>query len=155
MNNSTQQFKSRGFTLIELMIVLTIIAILVTVAIPAYKDFTVRSKITECVNGAAVAKLQISEYRQSLGDWPLSDAHASIDTPAGSSQFCVGFSNYDANTGAFTVDIDENTISDSLGDISPVFTPTELTNNIINWSCSSGTTPPANIKYLPGPCRDG
>ena len=44
----------QGFTLIELMIVIAIVAILVALAVPAYKDYTVRTKVAECINGAAV-----------------------------------------------------------------------------------------------------
>ena len=43
----------QGFTLIELMIVIAIVAILVALAVPAYKDYTVRTKVAECINGAA------------------------------------------------------------------------------------------------------
>jgi type IV pilus assembly protein PilA len=153
MKNLSPCLRTKGFTLIELMIVIAIIAILVTLAVPAYKDFTIRAKITECVNGAAVAKVQVSEYRQALGDWPISEEQAGIDSPSGSSHFCIGFSNYDSGTGAFTIDIDEAEISTGLGDVSPVYTPTARVNNIIDWGCSRGSTPAPNIKYLPGPCR--
>ena len=54
---------SKGFTLIELMIAIAIVAILLVMAVPAYQDYTIRSKIAECVNGAAVPKVAISEYR--------------------------------------------------------------------------------------------
>jgi prepilin-type N-terminal cleavage/methylation domain-containing protein len=57
---------ARGFTLIELMIAISIVAILVAFAVPAYQDYTVRSKVAECINGAAVAKVQIAEYRQAF-----------------------------------------------------------------------------------------
>jgi prepilin-type N-terminal cleavage/methylation domain-containing protein len=48
---------SKGFTLIELMIVIAIVAILVALAVPTYNDYTVRAKVGECINGAAVPKL--------------------------------------------------------------------------------------------------
>jgi prepilin-type N-terminal cleavage/methylation domain-containing protein len=60
----------QGFTLIELMIVIAIVAILVALAVPAYKDYTVRTKVAECINGAAVPKLAISEFYESMAAWP-------------------------------------------------------------------------------------
>jgi len=153
MNTKDKGLQEKGFTLIELMIVVAIVAILVALAVPAYKDYTVRSKIAECINGAAVAKIQVSEYRQALGIWPVSDVEAGIDTPSGDSQFCVGFINYDGSTGAFTIDIDEAVIATGLGDISPRYTPFDRPNNIIDWNCSRGATAGALVKYLPGPCR--
>ena len=61
---------SEGFTLIELMIVVAIVAILLAFAVPAYNNYTIRSKVADCINAVAVAKVQISEYRQTLGAWP-------------------------------------------------------------------------------------
>jgi type IV pilus assembly protein PilA len=60
-----------GFTLIELMIVVAIIGILAAIAIPAYQDYTVRSKVTELINSAGVCKTSVAEYYQSLGKTPL------------------------------------------------------------------------------------
>ncbi|MDX1459887.1 MAG: pilin [Xanthomonadales bacterium] len=145
--------RNKGFTLIELMIVVAIVAILVALAVPAYKDYTIRSKIAECINGAAIAKVQISEFRQALGAWPASDVEAGVDTPSGDSRFCVGFTYADGSPGVFTVDIDEAAIATGLGEVTPMFTPSQRSNNVIDWSCSRGTTPTANIKYLPAPCR--
>jgi len=58
----------QGFTLIELMIVVAIIGILAAIAIPAYQDYTVRSKVTEGLNLAAAAKLAVAETWQANGN---------------------------------------------------------------------------------------
>ena len=147
--------KQGGFTLIELMIVIAIVAILVAMAVPAYKDYTIRSKVAECINGAAVAKVQISEYRQTLGPWPPSAEDAGIDTPAGDSRFCNGYVNYAPGTGSFNMEIDEGVIDPSIvGEIAPLMTPEIAPSSMINWNCSRGSTAVDNIKYLPATCRD-
>ena len=57
----------KGFTLIELMIVIAIIAILAALALPAYQDYTIRAKVTEGVGLASAAKLAVAETAASLG----------------------------------------------------------------------------------------
>ena len=60
----------KGFTLIELMIVIAIVAILVALAVPAYQDYAIRAKVGECIGQGASAKLAIEEYFQSEGSLP-------------------------------------------------------------------------------------
>lgn len=153
MKQRTKAAAARGFTLIELMITIAIVAILVAMAVPAYKDYTIRSKIAECINNAAVAKVQVSEFRQALGDWPSSAEEAGISAPAGTSQFCSGFINYQAGGGAFTINVNEAAIDAALGTIEATLTPSETSSGIINWACSRGTTTASNVKYLPSTCR--
>jgi type IV pilus assembly protein PilA len=144
----------RGFTLIELMVVIGVVAILVTLAVPAYNDYSIRAKIAECINGAAVGKVAISEYRQSLGTWPPSLADAGLAV-AGSSYYCTALNNYQPLTGAFTIDVNEAVIDSALAadSIAPVMTPAQAPSNMINWNCSRGSTNSEHLKYLPATCR--
>lgn len=60
----------KGFTLIELMIVIAILGILMAIAIPAYQDYLVRARVSEAILAAAPAKLGVSEYYISNGTYP-------------------------------------------------------------------------------------
>ncbi|MGH8755147.1 MAG: pilin, partial [Burkholderiales bacterium] len=64
----------KGFTLIELMIVVAIIGILAAVAIPAYQDYTARAQVTEAVGLLSGGKTPMAEYYADKGVWPLAAA---------------------------------------------------------------------------------
>ena len=73
----------KGFTLIELMIVIAIVGILSAIAIPAYQDYTIRTKVSEGLSLAGVAKIAVSETYNSTGKYPvINPANASYGLPA-------------------------------------------------------------------------
>ena len=72
----------KGFTLIELMIVVAIIGILAAIAIPAYQDYTIRSQVTEGLNLAGAAKAAVAETFSNLGRPPANRTEAGMSANA-------------------------------------------------------------------------
>ena len=70
--------RHRGFTLIELMIVVAIIGILASIAIPAYQNYTIRAQLTEAFSLASELKGPIQEYRKERGRFPADNAAAGL-----------------------------------------------------------------------------
>ena len=144
----------KGFTLIELMIVIAIVAILVALAVPAYRDYTIRAKVGECVNQAAVAKLQISEYRQTVGAFPDNESEAGTAATE-ATQYCDGYAyQNDNSTGEFTILVNEANVDGAItGAIEPHMRPWMSSTGEVNWLCQNGDTAADNLKYLPSTCR--
>ncbi|EMT0112870.1 pilin [Neisseria gonorrhoeae] len=72
----------KGFTLIELMIVIAIVGILAAVALPAYQDYTARAQVSEAILLAEGQKSAVTEYYLNHGEWPEDNTSAGVASPA-------------------------------------------------------------------------
>ncbi|HEZ5292768.1 TPA: pilin [Neisseria meningitidis] len=70
----------KGFTLIELMIVIAIVGILAAVALPAYQDYTARAQVSEAILLAEGQKSAVTEYYLNHGEWPANNSSAGVAT---------------------------------------------------------------------------
>ncbi|EPI7534415.1 pilin, partial [Neisseria gonorrhoeae] len=68
----------KGFTLIELMIVIAIVGILAAVALPAYQDYTARAQVSEAILLAEGQKSAVTEYYLNHGIWPANNTSAGV-----------------------------------------------------------------------------
>ena len=129
----------KGFTLIELMIVVAIIGILAAVALPAYQDYTVRAKASEVILAASGMKTSIAEWFQSKSTMPNAGSITS-DTQSKYVSSVVWDGTKIIATARGDVKITGSTVT---------LTAATLTNGQINWTCG-GTI---NAKYLPASCK--
>ena len=73
-----KNIQNKGFTLIELMIVVAIIAILAAIALPAYQDYTKRTRVSEALSLSVYAKVAVTEFYSTQGHWPADNSEALV-----------------------------------------------------------------------------
>ena len=153
----------QGFTLIELMIVVAIIGILAAIAIPAYQDYTVRSRVTEGLNLASSAKVAIAEGFQSGGIPGVQGAAGGWNTSFTPTKY-VSLISIDSNLG--TISINYATAAGAVPELGAanqlVLTPfirttagaaAVLANGLqgnMDWACASSTSVTATAKTMTG-----
>lgn len=143
----------KGFTLIELMIVVAIIGILAAVALPAYQDYTIRAKLSEVLLAGSAGKVPVAEFYQNRGIMPPNGASAGVQNNATNKVASVVYTKTSDTVGVITVtvgtgvhaDVDSKTVA-----YTGTGTPT---TGIINWVCGGGAANPVPPKYLPSSCK--
>jgi type IV pilus assembly protein PilA len=133
----------KGFTLIELMIVVAIIGILAAIALPAYQDYTVRSRVSELAVMASGAKATVSENIANNGGVMPTDACVGVNTFTTATKNTASL----ACTAASGVLIATGTAAAK--GVALTYTPTINAGNI-EWTCTTLNT---NFKYVPAECR--
>ena len=148
MEKMTQQ-SQKGFTLIELMIVIAIIGILAAIALPQYQTYTKKKRafLSEGITLAASAKAAVTEYYVSQAAWPTTNAQAGLPDSAtitGNAVTSVAVGN---GNGEITVTYNDKVAATT----TIIFAPTVAsTGGSITWTCTGGTV---DDKYRPANCR--
>ena len=138
----------KGFTLIELMIVVAIIGILAAVALPAYQDYTARAQVSEAFSLASGQKGAVAEYYSNQGVMPTTNASAGIPTNTEIKgkyvkQVDIGTS------GIITATMQASGVGKDLENKTLILAPV-VNNGSIDWNCTGGTIV---AKHRPAACR--
>lgn len=132
----------QGFTLIELMIVVAIVGILAAVAIPAYRDYTIRSKVSEVAASIGACKSSVAEFHAGRGTLPADTAEAGCSSTA--SQYMDTLA---VATGVITATVSTNTGLAAACNLS--LHPSTTADGITAWTGSTS----CDAKYVPSTFR--
>jgi len=154
----------KGFTLIELMIVVAIIGILAAIAIPAYQDYLIRSQVSEGLTMAAAAKAGVSEFYANKGEWPLDNSEAGLGEASDIQGKYVR--SIEIASGGIQITYGNEANATKLASETVGLTPGASVNGDVIWKCgtaqepsgwASATATEASTslagKYLPSSCR--
>ncbi|GLQ47103.1 pilin [Dyella lipolytica] len=142
----------KGFTLIELMIVVAIIAILAAIAIPAYQNYLIRAQVSEGAVLGSAAETSLAEFYQNTGHFPTVLASSGLATPA-SVQGKYVTSVDGTSTAGVIIAVFGNQANSAING-SQLGLSAITSGGTVAWSCNNAHTTVA-AKYLPTSCRTG
>ncbi|OAJ69379.1 hypothetical protein A7976_01965 [Methylobacillus sp. MM3] len=145
----------QGFTLIELMIVVAIVGILAALALPAYQDYIVRSKVSEGLARGAEAKTSVAEFFSANARFPTNTSSAGFNSAASGYTRSVKWVN---TAGSEKIEITlASSISSNNTSYGLILDVLGTTNGIVTWKCQAVDTADSAAvlpsKYTPGSCR--
>ena len=151
----------KGFTLIELMIVVAIIGILAAVALPAYQDYTIRAKVTEAILAGSTCRTAVSEAFQSASTLPAGGAFGCETGSSASKASKYVQQVTTSNAGVITVTTTEDGSLKEAGSKQIIMSPMQAdgttaatANSTVGaWKCGPGSSAAMPVKYLPASCR--
>lgn len=131
----------RGFTLVELMIVVAIISIVATIALPAYQDYTIRARVSEAI-------LLVSHAKNTIAENIVNDQAITPEACMGvvsAPPATANVSTYTCNTGRITI-----TTTARAGNVSLRYDPAIGPSGVITWTCNLIA---GDAKHVPAECR--
>ena len=163
----------KGFTLIELMIVVAIIGILAAIAIPAYQDYTIRAQVSEGLTLASDIKAGVAEYMAQTGSWPLNLAEAGLGSAAASDDKAGRYvESIDVTTGTIQIVYGKD-VNAKINNSQLAIQPFVNDNGDVVWRCGAADAPADALddpgdgtasvagttdlsdKHMPASCRSG
>lgn len=140
----------KGFTLIELMIVVAIIGILAAIALPAYQDYMGRSQMTEAMTLASGAKTSVAEFYSNKGHFPTDNTSAGLAAETDIKGKYVA--QVLVESGKITATMKTDGVAAGLSGLDLILSPT-TSAGAVEWKCMSGSTDANVLKYYPSSCR--